>query len=53
MLSRIDPIKAISGDIPSLVSLYQKFQDTIDMGIELINNEWRALPRETNLITDV
>ena len=46
MLSRIDPIKAISGDIPSLDLLYQKFQDAIDIDIELVNNEWRALPKE-------
>ena len=46
MLSWIDSNKAISGDISSLDLLYQKFQDAIDIDIELVNNEWRALPKE-------
>lgn len=51
-LTCIDPKVGVSGDVPSIIPVYYRFQDVLHIDVESLNSEWRRLSVEPHLIDD-
>lgn len=51
-LECVDPLRATSGDIESIVPLIVRFEDTFSRDIEVVNSEFRRLYAEVGLMDE-
>lgn len=51
-LESVDPKKAVSGEISSIVPLLLRFKDTYRADLEQVNSEFRRLSAESDLLKD-
>lgn len=48
----MDPEVALSGEIPSIIQMYEQFAKVFPVDIEKLNSEWRRLSDEKHLKED-
>ena len=49
-LACVDPVKAVSGTIPSIAFVYSKFYDVLKLNVDQVDYEWRRLSSHENVL---